>query len=240
MKRDAMPDGGILTFETAKVTLDESYIGSHADVAHGEYVMFTATDTGVGLDKETLDRAFEPFFTTKEQGKGTGLGLSTCYGIVKQSGGEISLRSEPGRGSLHDPSAVRGGVGVCRGVSRAAEGSSERPRPAPARGGCEDEPRVRAVGIAALRSRGYTRSWKLADGVEAQRLLESRGNEIDLIVSDIVMLQDAGGIELVKWTRARYPRIRLLLTSGYADRGIEDISTDRSAIRVPAKAVQRE
>ena len=97
--RDAMPNGGRLTIETANVTIDEEPAGRNSGVSPGEYVMLSITDTGTGIPEDMMPHIFEPFFTSKERGKGTGLGLFTCYAIISQSGGYIDVHSEPGRGT---------------------------------------------------------------------------------------------------------------------------------------------
>ena len=152
--RDAMPDGGRLTIETANVTLDADYAMRNADVQPGAYVMLSVSDTGVGIDPQHIGRVFEPFFTTKEQGKGTGLGLAMTYGFVKQSGGHVNIESQPGRGTtvkLYLPRAD--------GPAAPAAAGNVHAKPA---GGAEtillveDDEQVRRYAHAQLVSLGYT------------------------------------------------------------------------------------
>src|SRR5678809_651953 len=149
-----MPDGGRVTIETSSVTLHDDYCAAHVGVRAGRYARLSVSDTGIGMSQELQARIFEPFFTTKEPGKGTGLGLSTVYGIVKQSGGDIQLESEVGRGT-------RFKIYLPRVVEPAAP---EEARPAPAtvpRGDetvllVEDEPEVRDLAREILEASGYT------------------------------------------------------------------------------------
>jgi signal transduction histidine kinase len=152
--RDAMPAHGRLTVETANVELDAGYQRQHPDVPAGQYVMLAVSDTGCGMDSETQARIFEPFFTTKGRGKGTGLGLSTVYGIVKQSGGTIWVYSEAGRGSTFK-------IYLPRVLDARPEVEPKQCGVPEARGSetilvAEDDDRVRAVVLRALRSGGYT------------------------------------------------------------------------------------
>ncbi len=208
--RDAMPNGGRLTIETADVELDEAYASTHLPVAPGPYVMLAVHDTGTGMDSRTLVRVFEPFFTTKEQGRGTGLGLATVYGVVKQSGGSIWPYSEEGVGTtfkIYLP-RVAGGEVVAAGP---AEGG--------ARGGdetillVEDDDAVRRIARVVLERRGYT-VLEAADGENAVRLASAHGGPIDLVVTDIVM-PGLGGPALLERLRDLRPDIPVLFTSGY-------------------------
>ncbi len=211
--RDAMPDGGKLTIETARVELDETQAFGQLGAQHGAYVLLLVSDTGVGMDEVTRARAFEPFYTTKERGKGTGLGLSTVFGIVTQSGGGIRLESEPGAGATFRIYLPR------------AEGEVESPRPAATDrdlpGGTEtillveDEDQVRAVAGSILRSAGY-QVLAARSAAEALLLVESHAGRIDLLLTDVVMPKMTGR-QLAERVLAIRPGIRVLFMSGYTD-----------------------
>jgi len=211
--RDAMPTGGRLLIETASVHLDEAYAARHPDVTPGDYVQLSITDTGCGMDEETLSKIFEPFFTTKEAGKGTGLGLATVYGIVKQSGGHIWVYSEPGKGTtfkIYLPRAEKD----CKDEEE-CQALLER-----ARGGervlvVEDEPALRALAKAVLERYGY-RVEVVGSGEEALRLVEEGGFRPDLVVTDVV-LPGMSGARLADQLKERMPGVRLLFMSGYTD-----------------------
>ncbi|MCC6624314.1 MAG: response regulator [Deltaproteobacteria bacterium] len=212
--RDAMPDGGRLTIETTRMTLDAGYVDVHFGVTPGEHVMLAVSDTGIGMDKELQARIFEPFFTTKEAGRGTGLGLSTVYGIVKQSGGHVWVYSEPGRGTtfkIYLPASQ------IRTLTRA----TARPAPASLQGSevialVEDDPQVRGAIRNILLKAGY-RVREYADPVEAERALAAPGDApVDLLLTDIVMPQ-SNGVELARRLRVARPEIRVLCMSGYTD-----------------------
>jgi len=211
--RDAMPTGGCLTIETGATELDEVYARQHALVRPGRYAVIMVSDTGVGMDSDTLAHAFEPFFTTKEQGKGTGLGLSTVYGIAEQAGGHVWVFSEPGVGTtfkVYLPEARESGHDTDDGSA-----------PGAVLDGCEtillveDEDSVRELAREVLEARGY-RILEAANGIEALRTAAAHQGRIDLLVTDVVMPRMGGG-ELAEKLAAMRPGVRVLFVSGYTD-----------------------
>jgi len=214
--RDAMPDGGTLTIETGNARLDENYAARHVSVVPGAYVMLAVTDTGCGMNEETKARMFEPFFTTKPPGRGTGLGLSTVYGIVKQSGGNIWLYSEPGRGTtfkiyLPTVEALPEDIGKVVPAEAAHHG-----------GGTvlvvEDDDQLRRLTHRALAARGYT-VLEADRGRAALDIARRHKGKIDLLLTDVVM-PDTNGRKLADALRAARPGLRVLYMSGYPDGAI--------------------
>ncbi|MGA2269170.1 MAG: PAS domain S-box protein [Bryobacteraceae bacterium] len=209
--RDAMPDGGRIIVETLNADLDESYAAGHADVQAGHYVLLSVTDTGAGMTQEVMQHIFEPFFTTKGSGVGTGLGLSMVYGIVRQSGGWIWVYSEPGKGSTFKIYLPR--------ADRAPEPSpAPVPRADTLRGTetvlvVEDQPEVRQLTLAVLRSQGY-HLLEAANGNEALSLCAQNPGPIHLLITDVVM-PDMTGKELAKRLMALRPSLKALYMSGY-------------------------
>jgi two-component system, cell cycle sensor histidine kinase and response regulator CckA len=213
--RDAMPGGGRLLLETGNMKVDQAYAESHANVVPGDYVMLAVSDTGVGIPREVQAHMFEPFFTTKPAGSGTGLGLATCYGIVRQVGGQILVYSELGRGTTFKILLPRTDVDLA-----AAAAPLDTPPP----GGSEtvlfveDEVTVRAVGVRILKQQGYhvLEAW---GGLEALRLSAQHAGTIHLLVTDVVMPQ-MSGVELARRLQERRPKLKVLFTSGYTENTI--------------------
>jgi PAS domain S-box-containing protein len=214
--RDAMPEGGKLTIETANAHLDEGYAGRYPELTAGQYVVVCVTDTGSGMSAEVITHAFEPFYTTKPIGQGTGLGLSQVYGFVKQSGGHVKLYSEVGEGTTVKIYLPR--------MSREADEEQEMPFLAPPTGGkhevvlvVEDDDDVRLFTSESLRELGFT-VVQAHDAPSALKLLEIRP-EIQLIFTD-VGLPGMNGAQLVAAARALRPDIKVLFTTGYARNAI--------------------
>jgi PAS domain S-box-containing protein len=220
--RDAMPEGGQLTLETANVDLDEAYAHQHVPSEPGSYVMLAVSDTGRGFDEQTRARIFEPFFTTKEAGKGTGLGLATVYGIVKQAGGYIWVYSEPGHGSTFKVYLPRVDVGVDvpEEVSRpaVADAAGEVLRGTETVLVVEDESAVRALLCEFLRRYGYT-VLEASHATEALDISSRHDGRIGLLVTDVVMPRISGP-ELAEQLMLSRPGLKVLYVSGYADRAI--------------------
>ncbi len=209
--RDAMPDGGVLSIETANIHLEIS----HEDgvLPTGGYVVLTLSDTGLGISSEVLKRAFEPFFTTKDVGKGSGLGLSMVYGFARQSGGHVVIDSEPGKGT-----SIRMYLPVAEGDAKAEPTETGKPEPGILEGGTilvvEDDAEVRKTVVRALKALGC-RVVEAEDGPSALDVLEHR-DDVDLVFSDVVMPGGISGIDLAEEIDRRYEKVKVLLTSGYS------------------------
>ncbi len=215
--RDAMPDGGKLTIETANSELDDRYARLHEEVTPGQYVMFSVTDTGTGMAQEVIERAFEPFFSTKGVGRGTGLGLSQVFGFVKQSSGHIKIYSELGKGTtikIYLPRYVGDQDPVA-----APQSTDDVPR---AKDGerilvVEDDEQVRAMSVGMLRDLGYE-VLEAGNGAEALAMLETHGS-VALMFTDVVM-PGLTGRALADEARTRHPGLRVLYTTGYTRNSI--------------------
>lgn len=214
--RDAMPNGGTIVIETESVRLDEHYVGRHRAVRAGNYVMLAVSDTGFGMSEEIQQQVFEPFFTTKDPGKGTGLGMSTVYGIVKQSGGNIWVYSEPRKGTT-----VKVYLPLISEHDQTPEDSGEKDdlmRGTETILLVEDEEVVRRLSREVLELCGY-KVIEAENGIAALSLCERFDGHIHLLMTDVVMPK-MGGRELAQILQEAYPQMAVLFTSGYTDDAI--------------------
>ncbi len=217
--RDAMPNGGKLTIETANCYLDEAYVENVAEpVERGQYVLIAVADTGMGMDKATVERVFDPFFTTKEVGKGTGLGLSQLYGFVRQSSGHVRIYSEVGEGTtvkIYLPRYV--------GPERSPD-ETDRSAESPCAFGSEtilvveDEDALRSFTVETLSDLGY-RVLEASNGTNALEVLD-RGEHVDLLFTDVVMPGELNGRQLATEAVRRRPMLKVLFTTGYTRNAI--------------------
>jgi CheY-like chemotaxis protein len=220
--KDAMPDGGCLTIETANTYLDDAYVRRFGDIAAGQYVVLCVTDTGKGIPSGILEQVFEPFFTTKTAGEGSGLGLAMVHGFVKQSGGHIRIYSEEGHGTtvkLYLPRLL--GAEEVSAVP-AAKAAEVTPVPRAAAGETilvvEDNEGVRSYAKEALEDLGY----RVIEAGNADDGLEQLANHqrIDLLFTDVVLPGAANGRVLATKARERYPDLPVLYTTGYTRNAI--------------------
>ncbi len=236
--RDAMPKGGTLTIEVATATFDEAYVTAHTEVLPGAYIVTSVTDSGEGIPHEDLGRLFDPFFTTKEMGQGSGLGLAMVWGFVKQSGGHVTVYSEPGHGSsfkIYIPAAT----------SPAAPATRATPSPTELVGTgnillAEDDVLVRRFATDRLRSRGYE-VVEAGSGPEALEALNSM-DQVDLLFTDVIMPGGMTGRELADAVLERRPGTPILYSSGYTenvvlhhgrlDQGVQLLTKPYSALQL--------
>lgn len=216
--RDAMPSGGRLTIETSEVTLHSDFGGSHGEIPEGEYLLMLVRDTGSGIAKEVMKKVFEPFFTTKDVGKGTGLGLSMVYGFAKQSGGQVSIYSEPGEGTTIKLYLPRTDTANVAGAAVQQEDQTRR-----AQGGdetillVEDDPAVRRIVTRMLDRLGYL-VLEAEDGATALAVLEE--NSVDLLLTDVVLPGGMSGPDIARQALQQVPGLPVLYMSGYTENAI--------------------
>lgn len=221
--RDAMPAGGTLSIRTENIVLEENETGFEDPLKPGEYVRISVSDNGAGMSKDVLNRVFEPFFTTKPQGRGTGLGLSTIYGFIKQSGGNITIYSEPGLGTAvslylprcHQPASEHDGANL---VSAEPHSKGERVLVV------EDNRDVRQLTVNRLNRLGY-QTIECVNASEAKAALED-GLKVDVVFTDIMMPGGMTGMELASWVSTYQSGIRVILTTGFAEETLDKSRTN--------------
>lgn len=234
--RDAMPEGGRLTIETANAILDDAYADANTEVTAGQYVMVSVTDTGSGMTKTVMERAFEPFFTTKGAAKGSGLGLSMIYGFVKQSGGHAKIYSEPGEGTsvkLYLPRSHAAGESITDLADIKPDTvGTERILVV------EDDNLVRQNVLNQLADLGY-HAIGAENGKAALEILKS-GQSFDLLFTDVVMPGGMNGRQLSEAARNLYPDLKVLFTSGYTENAIVHQGRLDRGVHLLSKPYRRE
>lgn len=234
--RDAMPEGGNLTVECVNTVVDESYLAANPNAVLGDYVILTVSDTGCGMDHDTLKKALDPFFTTKEVGKGSGLGLSMVYGFTEQSGGHLELESAPGFGTkvkLYLPASKT--ADVISIEDQAADPNRQGD-------GCailvvDDDPGVREVVAMQLQSLGYE-AVSAANAEEALSILDS-GASVALLLTDVVLGRGMNGVALALDAKQRHPHLKVLCMSGHAETEIFERYDGANQLRLIAKPFSR-
>ena len=234
--RDAMPEGGKLVVETRNIELDADHADYQSELQPGQYVQLSLSDTGAGMEPEIRDRVFEPFFTTKEKGRGTGLGLAMVYGFVKQSGGHVTIYSEPGLGTtinLYFPrsDAPSGKSPLAKGAATPDVEVRETVLVV------EDDSRVRQLTIKRLKLIGY-QVLEASDGPAALEILK-RGDAVDLVFTDLIMPGGLSGREVAMRARKLKPGVKVLLTSGYAEELVHGDDLQREQLKVLRKPYQQ-
>jgi PAS domain S-box-containing protein len=234
--RDAMPQGGKLVVETRNIEFDVHHADYQSELQPGHYVQLSISDTGVGMEPEIRDRVFEPFFTTKEIGRGTGLGLAMVYGFVKQSGGHVTIYSEPGFGTtinLYLPRSDAPAAETTALKGAAVPGVQVRETVLVV----EDDSRVRQLTIKRLKLIGY-QVLEASDGPAALEILK-RGDAIDLVFTDLIMPGGLSGREVAIRARELRPGVKVLLTSGYAEELVHGDDLQREQLKVLRKPYQQ-
>jgi PAS domain S-box-containing protein len=233
--RDAMPRGGELTIATGNRVLDAEYAAGRSELTAGDYVLIEVSDTGSGIPPEVLERVFEPFFTTKEPGRGTGLGLSMVFGFIKQSRGHISVYSEIGKGTtfrLYLPRDMAGAVAIDAGrAAPAAAGGEEAILVV------EDNEGIRRVVKRQLTALGY-RVLETDDAAAALEILVAE--RIALLFTDVVMPGSMDGVELAQTAMARWPELKVILTSGFPETRLNGDGDPLAGLRLLTKPYRRD
>jgi two-component system, cell cycle sensor histidine kinase and response regulator CckA len=228
--RDAMPDGGSLVISTSAVDYDETDCAANPEIKAGKYVVIRVRDTGHGMNRELISRIFEPYFTTKGRGKGTGLGLATVYGIVKQAGGFINVRSEPGKGSVFEITLPQTEDALESEIPE-AEWTTRRGQEKILL--VEDDEIVRRLVKRLLVRQGYQVE-EARSAEEAMRIFDNSKNEIDLLFTDVVM-PGMSGKQLSEQLLANRPDLRVLFMSAYT----EDLVTQYGITGFSEKLLQK-